>query len=140
MKHHSLFRKAISCFVFGVWILLPAFCEAALTWENKEIEITAQPGEGRVVGVFHFTNSGDASITITEIKPSCDCTTVDTNKRTYARGEKGEIKALVYLRGVKGPQEKSISITTDNPSLETVKLTLRINRSIEENRNSSAAH
>jgi hypothetical protein len=86
-------------------LAIPALCFGALSWTNQKVELTAKPGEKEVIGLFRFVNSGNTTITVTDIKPGCGCTTAELIKRTYAPGEAGEIKA-VFTIGDRMPNPK----------------------------------
>ncbi len=58
--------------------------------------------------VFHFTNLGDAPLTI-ELITACDCTTITYDEgKTYAPGESGTIK--IVFDSSKKDEAETISI------------------------------
>ncbi len=70
--------------------------------------------EGEVVeGKFILTNKGKVDLILTEVKPSCGCTTPEWPKEAIKPGESGEIKFLFNSRGRKGKQNKSITIRSN---------------------------
>lgn len=107
--------------------LLPGFCRGALVWESQRVNIEGKSNSGVLAAQFHFKNTGDTTITITEIKASCGCTTTELTKRTYTPGEEGSIKALMAVGIRAGVQEKSILVTTDDAPGKPVTLWLRVN-------------
>jgi hypothetical protein len=84
-----------------------------LKWENTEQTFTARPLDKLVVAKFRFTNIGNTSLKITDLRPSCGCTTAALKKNEYAPGESGEIEAKFKFDGRIGHQEKWIVVTTD---------------------------
>jgi hypothetical protein len=84
-----------------------------LKWENPEQTFTAKPLDKVVVAKFRFTNVGTTSLKITDLRPSCGCTTAFLEKKEYGPGESGEIEAKFKLNGRIGHQEKWIVVTTD---------------------------
>jgi hypothetical protein len=107
--------------------LLPGACFGSLVWENQSVDLRAKPHELQMTGVFRFRNTGTFPVTITTLQPSCGCTTAELTKRTYLPTETGEIRAVYKLNGVTGEQRKYITVTTDDPTAETVQLNLHIN-------------
>ena len=70
--------------------------------------------EGEVVeGKFTLINSGKADLILTEVKPSCGCTTPEWPKEAIKPGESGEIKFRFNSKGRKGKQNKSITIRSN---------------------------
>ncbi len=84
-----------------------------LKWENPEQTLTANPLDKVIVAKFRFTNVGTASVKITDMQPSCGCTTAFLEKKEYAPGESGEIEARFKPGGRHGRQEKWIVVKTD---------------------------
>ena len=82
-------------------------------WENPEQSFTAKPLDKVIVAKFRFTNVGTTSLKITDLRPSCGCTTAYLEKKEYAPGESGEIEAKFKFDGRLGHQEKWIVVTTD---------------------------
>ena len=70
--------------------------------------------DGEVVdGVFKITNTGKSDLILTQVKPSCGCTTPDWPKEAIAPGESGEIKFSFNSAGRVGKQNKSITIRSN---------------------------
>lgn len=113
-------------FLAAASALFPLAGHAALVWNTQRIELTTKPTDKEVVGVFRFENDGPAPVTITGIQPSCGCTTAELEKRTYAPGESGEIKAVFTLGGRVGEQVKTIDVATDDPAARPVSLVLHV--------------
>jgi hypothetical protein len=84
-----------------------------LKWENPEQTFTVKPLDKVIVTKFRFTNVGTTSVKITDLHPSCGCTTAYLEKKEYAPGESGEIEAKFKFDGRVGHHEKWIVVTTD---------------------------
>ena len=70
--------------------------------------------EGDIVdGVFEVFNKGKVDLIITEVKPSCGCTTPDWTKEPIKPGESGEIKFSFNSNGRVGKQNKSITVKSN---------------------------
>lgn len=103
----------------------PAF--AGLQWEQREQSFSPKLGEKQVVAEYAFKNTGDRPVTLTPSGNDCDCTIAKLDKSTYAPGESGKIAATFLLGQRTGVQEKTILVTTDDPSQRQVALKLRVN-------------
>jgi hypothetical protein len=84
-----------------------------LKWENTEQTFSAKPLDKVIVAKFRFTNIGNTSLKITDLRPSCGCTTAALQKKECGPGESGEIEARFKFDGRVGHQEKWIKVTTD---------------------------
>jgi len=74
-----------------------------------EIKETAGPAETQ----FNFTNTSNSTITITNVKASCGCTTPGWTKDPVLPGESGFIKAVFNPKNRPGPFHKTLTVTTD---------------------------
>lgn len=106
-------------------IVFPAVA-SALDWENERLEIEATALDERAVGNYEFTNGSDVPVTITSIRSSCGCTVPDLEKRTYAPGESGSLKAVFNFGSRTGLQVKTITVQTDEPQHSTYTFTLQV--------------
>jgi hypothetical protein len=59
---------------------------------------------------FVFTNTGSKPLTITNVQPSCGCTTPTWTKDPIAPGKTGVIKAAYGTKGRPGAFNKSITV------------------------------
>ena len=111
MIQFSVTRKSVN--VIGLLFLAfatPVFGQ--LKWENPEQTFTAKPTDKAIVARFRFSNIGTTSLKITDVQPSCGCTTAWLEKKEYAPGESGEIEAKFKFDGRVGHQEKQIVVKT----------------------------
>jgi uncharacterized protein (DUF58 family) len=104
----------------SVFLSLASTLSAALEWEITRFVHEAPPGEQMVTAVFPFTNGGSQPITIRNMQSTCGCTVAELEKRVYAPGESGEIKAVFSYGGRMGRQMKQVRVTTSDRSQPTV--------------------
>ena len=84
-----------------------------IEFDQKEYDFgTIVEGE-KIDGVFKVTNKGKTDLIITNVKPSCGCTTPDWTKGAIAPGASGEIKFNFNSAGRVGKQNKSITVKTN---------------------------
>jgi hypothetical protein len=117
------FKKVLK-FALSV-LILPLAGLAQLTFETEDLFMEAGLGDTGITGVFSFTNTGDSTVTVTQVRSSCGCTVPELEKLTYAPGESGEIKAVFSFGSRQGDQRKTVTVETDHPSQARVLLALR---------------
>jgi len=73
---------------------------------------------------FRFTNAGQSPLIITQVNPSCGCTTAkDWPQQPIAPGESGQISIEFNSTGNSGKVDKSISVLTNCiPAVEVLRI------------------
>jgi hypothetical protein len=69
---------------------------------------------------FVVKNVGDKPLVITQVQPSCGCTTPDWTKDPIMPGKTGVIKALYNSTGRPGPFHKSITVMSNGATPQAV--------------------
>ncbi|TDX84351.1 DUF1573 domain-containing protein [Epilithonimonas xixisoli] len=64
---------------------------------------------------FTVKNTGDKPLILTEVKPSCGCTTPEWSKDPILPGKETKIK-VGYNTGIKGPFNKLIEVYSNDPA------------------------
>jgi len=64
---------------------------------------------------FKFTNDGTSALVISDVKPSCGCTTPDWTREPINPGESGSIKAT-YNAASTGAFNKTITVSSNTGS------------------------
>lgn len=104
-------------FVLAVVLALP--CEASaigeikgFNFETDQKEFSPQAGVTNVPFSFGFTNVSDQEVTITLVRASCGCTTLNLPPLPWkiAPGQAGAIAAGMDVRGKFGTLMKSLSV------------------------------
>jgi hypothetical protein len=114
--------------VFLLLLLVTQPLHAAIEWSKKEISLDVRRGSREdVPAKFEFRNTGSKPVTITGVATSCGCTVANPEKSTIAAGESSAIWALFTISQRTGQQEKTITVTTDDPDSPSVALTLKVN-------------
>ena len=84
--------------------------QAAITFEKTEHDFgTLLQGEV-VTYSFHFTNTGNAPLIISQVTSSCGCTVGDYPRKPIDPGKKGEIKATYNSTGHHGFQNRYLTV------------------------------
>ena len=80
---------------------------------------------------FTIKNQGDSNLEITNVAPSCGCTTSDFDK-VIAPGKEGKVTLEVKKTdGYKGEVVKNATVTTNDANHQSFQLVLRANFSDE---------
>jgi hypothetical protein len=87
-------------------------------------------GQGKYEHEFTFKNTGKSDLKIHKVKATCGCTTINPEKTVLKPGESSSIKAVFSPGGMKGKQNKSIFVITNDP--ESPSNRLLISAEIEE--------
>ncbi|MBL7811443.1 MAG: DUF1573 domain-containing protein [Bacteroidetes bacterium] len=77
--------------------------------------------------VFKFTNMGKTPLVVTAAQPSCGCTTPTWTKTPVMPGKTGEVKASYGTEGRPGYFQKTINVTFDNGTSQTLTITGTVN-------------
>jgi hypothetical protein len=75
----------------------------------------------KVTHEFEFKNTGKTDLTISDVKPSCGCTTATPEKSTYKPGESGKIPVTFDSGRFSGEFSKTITVTSNdeaNPKIQ----------------------
>lgn len=118
--NRSLFLIA-TCFLSAVCCL-----HAQLVFEQETLSFTSSLGDTELTARFKFKNTGEETITINKVESSCGCTTTELEKRAYAPGEAGEIKAVFTFGERSGKQVKHIKVNTDERGNRLHQLSLEV--------------
>lgn len=100
--------------------------DSGLTFASTHLQFEATQGDEKIEGIFKFSNTSEQTVNILDIKSSCGCTVPNLEKRTYAPGESGEIKAVFTIGSRVGNQKKRIGVKTDDTE-EMITLLLETN-------------
>ncbi len=85
-----------------------------LTWETNNIDFgDINEEDGNVTKRFEFTNTGSLPLVITNVKPSCGCTSSNYTKEPVAPGAKGFVDATYNPLQRPGKFSKSITVMTN---------------------------
>ena len=102
--------------------------QAAIKFDKEEHDFgTLLQGEV-VTYAFHFTNTGNMPLIISEVGSSCGCTVGDYPREPIAPGKTGDIKVTYNSSGHHGFQSRFLTVMSNtNPA----KTTLRIKGTVQ---------
>ncbi len=86
--------------------------QAIISWEKTSHNF-GKIMQGKPVSVtYHFTNTGNGPLIITNVTPGCGCTTGDYSKQSISPGGKGFI-TLTYNAAAAGIFTKNATVNTN---------------------------
>lgn len=77
----------------------------------------------KVSAKFHVTNTGNAVLSITQVRPSCGCTATVLGKWSIGPGEGTDLEATFDPHGQRGTVRKSMEVVCNDPKTPRVTLT-----------------
>ena len=81
---------------------------------------TASEEVGELVYEFKFTNKGDKPLVISNVNPSCGCTTAGWTKEPVQPGQSGMVSASYAAKGRVGRIDKTISVKANGQPAEVI--------------------
>ncbi|HZP83915.1 MAG TPA: DUF1573 domain-containing protein [Chthonomonadaceae bacterium] len=96
--------------------------KAVLALDKEEIDAGEVQRGDKARYVFKIRNTGDAPLEITA-KPNCGCTVANYDK-VIAPGREGKIEADINTASFRGPIQKLIELTTNDPNRPKTSLRL----------------
>lgn len=124
MKHPHSRTLALFTFILALTAgtVSTQAADLPLVWEDPDQSFNTDFDQAEVVATYSFSNTGKQTVTITSAKASCGCTVPSLEKKIYASGENGDLKAIFTIGSRQGHQHKTITVTTleDGSSNEQV--------------------
>ncbi len=98
-----------------------------MTFNTEEIDF-GNHNEGEILDtVFHFKNTGNATLIISKVRSSCGCTVPQWPKNPIKPGDSGIIKVVFNTNHKRGRQVKTITIHSNEKSLtHTIRIKAQI--------------
>jgi hypothetical protein len=99
-----------------------------LSFDQSEHDFGTIEKGSKVDYTFHFKNTGEADLLITNAIGSCGCTVPEYPKEAIKPGASEEIKVSFNSAGKNGQQQKSVTLTTNTKKgaeVLTIKATIK---------------
>lgn len=118
----TLFNVVFFVITIFSQLLPPKIAVQQLSYDFGDIN------QGDVVNhSFIITNSGGDVLIIKDVKASCGCTAAKPDKNELKPGESTNITVSFNSKGRKGPQNKVVNVTTNDPDKPLTTLTFTCN-------------
>ncbi|MBI4912501.1 MAG: DUF1573 domain-containing protein [Acidobacteria bacterium] len=98
--------------------------QPAISFEKVHHDFGKISPDKKVAARYKVTNTGKAYLNITNINPSCGCTSTMLGKWSLAPGESEFLEATFDPKGNRGVVRKSIQVTSNDPANPVVALTM----------------
>ena len=101
----------------------PSNRQPVITFEKTEHDFGAILQGERVTYTFHFTNTGNEPLIISNVNTSCGCTIGDFSRAPVAPGKSGTIKTTYDSKGHHGVQNRTLTVVSNtNPNRNVLRL------------------
>ena len=98
----------------------PSNKQPVITFDKMEHDFgTILQGE-RVTYTFHFTNTGNMPLIVSNVKTSCGCTIGDFSRAPVEPGKQGTIRATYDSKGHHGMQTRTLTVVSNTNPNQTV--------------------
>lgn len=107
-------------------LVAPIVCAAqapVITFEKTHHDFGKIGIDRKVTYRFKVVNTGQATLNITRLNPSCGCTSTILSKWSLEPGETTEVEVSFDPRGFRGKVHKSIQVISDDPGNGATTLT-----------------
>ena len=97
---------------------------AKMSFDNELYEFGKIMEGENISYSFHFENTGNSDLVISDVLPECGCTSAKNwSKKPYRPGEKGEITITFKSEGRPGATDKRITVISNAfPSVTDLRL------------------
>jgi len=101
---------------------------ANISWDSPTHDFgDVKEDGGKVTHKFEFTNTGNEPLVVTNVRPSCGCTSSDYTKQPVPPGGKGYVSASFDPNRRVGKNSKSVTVTTNaTPPTTTLRFTVNV--------------
>ena len=96
----------------------------AITFDSFHHDFGRITPDRKVSAKYKVTNTGNAVLSITQVRPSCGCTATVLGKWSINPGESTELEATFDPHGQRGIVRKSMEVLCNDPKTPAVTLTL----------------
>jgi hypothetical protein len=106
--------------------LMPALLLAQapkITFDTTHFDFGRISPDKKVSHLYKVTNAGNATLSITNVRPACGCTSTVTGAWSVKPGESTDIEATFDPKGQRGIVRKSIVVVSNDPAAPEMTLT-----------------
>ncbi len=107
---------------------LPCFSTVKVDFMTPKLIDFGEVREGEILnGTIQFVNTGDETVSINRVQPSCGCTLAELNRTDFAPGDTATIPFTLNTTHFAGLVRKSIHIYFKNQEIPNEQVTLQAN-------------
>jgi len=132
-------RKIEQIFIMALLVLSNSFSQPKLSLGKPEVDLGIIYSGMKKNGKIELMNSGNDTLRIYSVQPSCGCTTIKQPKNILLPFESDIVEVEFNSSGYHGKVEKHINITTNDPlsGNVSVKLIADVKEELESTSHSS---
>lgn len=98
-----------------------------IEWIDSTFRDEGKVNEGEKVEVsYKFKNTGNHNLILSDVQPSCGCTTPEWPKQPIEPGKEGVIKAIFDSEHRAGENMKQITVLANTKPLNTMMLSFKV--------------
>ncbi len=112
---YALMKTLFPALALGLCLSLPLAASATMRLDGDHVDLKPKPEDEVAKVTFTFKNDGDKPVRILNLESACSCLSATLDRATYEAGSTGSGKAEFKVSTFVGKQEKTITITTDDP-------------------------
>jgi uncharacterized cupredoxin-like copper-binding protein len=120
-----MIRKSFILIILSVTISYAQFLGPKISSQQLEHDFGNIEYGQKVTHYFVLTNNGDDNLLIQRVRASCGCTVAKPEKDKLAPGESTKLKVEFNSAGRKGKQEKTITVSTNDPKTPELRLKIK---------------
>jgi len=107
-----------------LFVAAPTLAQGRLAFDSERHDFGPFDEGLTVTTYLAFTNTGDAPVTLSEVRASCGCTTPQYPTAPIAPGGRGEIVVAYNSTGRPGPFEKHVTVVAEGAEPRVTTLTI----------------
>lgn len=96
-------------------LALPIAASAVMRLDTEYVDVKPKPEDEEATVTFAFKNEGDKPVRILNLESACSCLSATLDRAVYEPGTTGTGNAKFKVSTFVGKQEKTITVTTDDP-------------------------
>ncbi|MGB2906169.1 MAG: DUF1573 domain-containing protein [Candidatus Aminicenantaceae bacterium] len=130
-EQYGIYRLGVALLMGAVVMVLslsPLLAQQnpAIKFKEKKWDF-GKAQQGKVLThVFSFQNTGNATLSIANVRTSCGCAAALISNREIQPGKSGEIKVTFNTKGYEGNQTKYIYVDSNDPKEPKAELTVQV--------------
>jgi len=109
-----MLRTLVLVLPLSCLLTVRASCAPTISVDSATYTTTVQPGE-EVVHVFMLTNTGNETLSISNVLASCGCTATSLEKTVLSPGESVGLETKVNTTGSQGTVDKRVTVRSNDP-------------------------
>jgi uncharacterized cupredoxin-like copper-binding protein len=122
-----MFKNFLVIFIISTISIMPQMLGPKVSVQQLDHDF-GDVNQGDIVKhTYVISNNGGDLLKILDVKASCGCTAAKPEKNELNPGESTDLVVSFNSKGRKGPQNKTVTVTTNDPEMPNISLTFKCN-------------